>query len=1096
MPACPQCGEENPDRARFCLACGAPLAASAPPREERKRVTVLFADLVGFTSKSEQLDPEEVRALQAPYWARVKAEIERYGGTVEKFIGDAVMALFGAPVAHEDDPERAVRAALTIRDRIAQDDGLQVRIAVTTGEALVALGARPAEGEGMASGDVVNTASRLQSAAPTNGILVDETTYRATAPAIEYREAGPVQAKGKAEPVAVWEAVETRWRFGVDVDQRGAADLVGRSEEVDLLTDALTRARRERASQLVTLVGVPGIGKSRLVHELLRQVVDPDPELIYWRQGRSLPYGEGVTFWALGEMVKGHAGILESDDADEAERKLRAAVAEVISDQVDVDWATEHLRPLVGLAGDADVGGDRRAEVFAAWRKFFEALAERRPLVLVFEDLQWADDGLLDFIDHLVEWASGVPLLCVCTARPELLERRPGWGGGKRNATTISLSPLSETETAKLIGVLMERSVLPADVQAALLARAGGNPLYAEEYVRMVQDRGVEDAADLPESVQGIIAARLDALTNEEKDVLQDAAVLGKVVWVGALADIAGLARWTVEERLHALERKEFVRREQHSSMAGETEYAFRHILVRDVAYGQIPRSRRGDKHRAAAEWIESIGRAEEQAELLAHHYLEALEYAKATGQDSGDLAEKGRLALRDAGARAWDLAAAETAARFYEAALELWPEDDPERAEVSLRALVSRWYASGGDPSERLLVTRDELLAAGRNDLAAEAELLLTNVLWYRGNRARSSVHLAAAQQLAENLPASKIKAYFLAQVSRFHMLAAEPDQAIEVGLQAVEMAEALGAAGDLASALNNIGTARAGLGDDSGIKDIERAIEIADAANNVHEHGRAIINLAVIMVIRGELARAYELELQASEVAHAGGEVVGIRWAEGNLIKSRYWRGEWDESVRLADTFIAQSESGFEHYMATQAYYHRGLMRLARGEGGAVEDIERALELAEAAQDPQVVNPTLALAGHVFWSVGEQDRAKAMAENLTKSGRDPAEGGMPTGLCELSWLALDAGFEKHFLEVLATAPVTPWIEAAGAIARGDALGAAEILDRIGARPEEAYARLRSGEAAEIERALDFYRSVGAARYVHEAEDLLAKTA
>ena len=754
MPACLQCGEENPERARFCLACGAALVEAEPAREERKRVTVLFADLVGFTSTAERLDPEEVRALQAPYWARVKAEIERYGGTVEKFIGDAVMALFGAPVAHEDDPERAVRAALTIRDRIAQDDGLQVRIAVTTGEALVSLSARPAEGEGMASGDVVNTASRLQSAAPTNGILVDETTYRATALAIEYREAEPVEAKGKAKPVAVWEAVEPRWRFGVDVEQAGGADLVGRSEELDLLTDALARARRERASQLVTLVGVPGIGKSRLVFELSR-VVDDDPELIYWRQGRSLPYGEGVTFWALSDMVKAHASILETDDAADAERKLRAAVAEVISDPIDVDWALGHLKPLVGLGAEADASGDRRAEVFAAWRKFFEALAERGPLVLVFDDLQWADDGLLDFVDHLVEWASGVPLMCVCTARPELLERRPGWGGGKRNATTISLSPLSESETAKLIGLLMERSVLPAELQSALLARAGGNPLYAEEYVRMVQDRGVEEAAELPESIQGIIAARLDALTAEEKDVLQDAAVLGKVVWVGALADIAGLARWTVEERLHALERKEFVRREQHSSVAGETEYAFRHILVRDVAYNQIPRSRRGQKHRAAAEWIESLGRAEEHAELLAHHYLEALEYAKATGQDPADLAERGRLALREAGLRASELAAPAAATRFFEAALELWPGDDPDRAELMVRGSEAAWYAGHADLDSRALAARDAARAAGRTDLTAEAELLLANVYWHQGDHERSSSHLAAARALAEDLPA-----------------------------------------------------------------------------------------------------------------------------------------------------------------------------------------------------------------------------------------------------------------------------------------------------------------------------------------------------
>jgi hypothetical protein len=612
----------------------------------------------------------------------------------------------------------------------------------------------------------------------------------------------------------------------------------------------------------------------------------------------------------------------------------------------------------------------------------------------------------------------------------------------------------------------------------------------------MVQDRGVEDSAELPESVQGIIAARLDALTSEEKDVLQDAAVLGKVVWVGALADIAGLARWTVEERLHALERKEFVRREQHSSVAGETEYAFRHILVRDVAYGQIPRSRRGHKHRAAAEWIESIGRAEEQAELLAHHYLEALEYAKTTGQDPADLAVKGRLALRDAGARALDLAALGTAARFYEAALELWPEDDPDRAEVSLRALGARWSVHGGDPSAGLVEARDELLAAGRNDLAAEAELLLTNVSWYQGNRARASVHLTAAQQLAENLPASKTKAHFLAQVSRFHMLGSEFDQAIEVGLQAVEMAEAHGAAGDLAGALNNIGTARAGWGDDTGIKDLERAIEIASAANNVHEHGRAIINLAVIMVLRGDLARAYELELLSSDVARAGGEVVGLRWAEGNLIKSHYWRGEWDESVRLADSFIERAESGSAHYMAAQAYYHRAMIRLARGEGRAVEDVERALELAEAAEDPQVVQPTRALAGHVFWSVGERDRAKGMLETLGESARHPVAGGMPSGLCELSWLALDLGSGERFLKVLADAPATPWRKAAGAIARGEPVQAVEIFDRIGAKPEAAYSRLRSREPADVERALEFYRSVGAARYVHEAEELLAKTA
>jgi class 3 adenylate cyclase len=1094
MPACPQCGEDNPDRARFCLACGAALVAQERSREERKRVTVLFADLVGFTSASERLDPEEVRALQAPYWARVKAEIERYGGTVEKFIGDAVMALFGAPVAHEDDPERAVRAALTIRDRVGQDDGLQVRIAVTTGEALVALGARPAEGEGMASGDVVNTASRLQSAAPTNGILVDETTYRATAPAIEYRDAEPVQAKGKAEPVAVWEAVEPRWRFGVDVEQRGGADLVGRSEELDLLTDALARARRERASQLVTLVGVPGIGKSRLVNELLRQVVDPDPELIYWRQGRSLPYGEGVTFWALNEMVKSHAGILESDAAEETEQKLRAAVAEVISDPVDVDWTTEHLRPLVGLAGEADVGGDRRAEVFAAWRKFFEALAERRPLVLVFEDLQWADDGLLDFVDHLVEWASGVPLLCVCTARPELLERRPGWGGGKRNATTISLSPLSETETARLIGELMERSVLPADVQSALLARAGGNPLYAEEYVRMVQDRGLEQV-ELPESVQGIIAARIDALTAEEKDLLQDAAVLGKVTWVGALAQVTGLARWTVEERLHALERKEFIRREQHSSLGGETEYAFRHILVRDVAYGQIPRARRGDKHRAAAEWLESVGRADEHAELLAHHYLEALGYTKATGQDTASLAEKGRLALRSAGERASALGAPRAATRFYDAALELCPEDDPERAELTLRAADARWWTGGGsEVAEQATQARDLLLAAGNDELGAEAELLLANIEWYRAEREGSSEHLMAARRLVDALPPSHTKANVLAQVARFQMLAGEPEDAVAAGSEALQMADDLGLDGIRSSALTTIGTMRASRGDAAGIEDLEQSIAIARDVKNMREHGRALLNLGVVRMVRGELAQAFELEQESLALARATGEAVGLRFAEGNMLKSLYWRGEWEESLRLADSFAVDAEAGAVHYLAAQAYYFRAAMRVARGEAGVVDDLERALDVARLARDPQVINPTRFFAGQIFIAVGERERARELLSEIADV--QPTDVEFSLGFCELAWLAFDLDRSEDLLRRLSGIHPTPWSEAAQAIARGEPLQAAEILGEIGAKPEAAYCRMRSREPAEVERGLAFYRSVGATRYIRDCEQLLAATA
>jgi class 3 adenylate cyclase len=556
------------------------------PRRERKVVSVLFADLVGFTSRAETLDPEDVEAILRPFHDRLRSELQKRGGTVEKFIGDAVMAVFGAPVAHEDDPERAVRAALAIRDWIREEEELEVRIAVNTGEVLVSLEENPGGERGLVAGDVVNTASRLQNAAPVNGILVGETTYNATSRMIEYREAPAVEAKGKSQPVRVWEVIEARSSYGVDITRKPTTPLVGRERELGLLVGTLARAQHERSPQLVTLVGVPGIGKSRLVYELFAEI-DKRPELIFWRQGRCLSYGDGVAFWALGEIVKAHAGILEREPEERAAEKLRAVVEEAVPEQDDAAWVLRELKPLVGLAeGEA---GDR-AESFAAWRRFFEGLAELGPLVLVIDDLHWADEGLLDFVDHLVDWATGVPILLVGTARPELLARRPDWGGGKQNATTISLSPLTEAETATLVHGLLDRTVLPADVQAALLDRAGGNPLYAEEFARIALERealGDVGSLPLPESVQGLIAARLDALSDDEKALVQDAAVLGKVFWVAAVAQLSGVAVRRTEELLHGLARKQFVQRERRSSMESDTQYAFAHALVRDVAYGQ-----------------------------------------------------------------------------------------------------------------------------------------------------------------------------------------------------------------------------------------------------------------------------------------------------------------------------------------------------------------------------------------------------------------------------------------------------------------------------------------------------------------------------
>ena len=1087
---CPSCGRENPEEARFCSACGTALD-QMPAREERKVVTCLFCDLVGFTARAEALDPEDVRALLQPYHARVRGELERFGGTVEKYIGDAVMAVFGAPVAHEDDPERAVRAGLAIRDQLTEEGELEIRIGITTGEALVALDARPDAGEGMASGDVVNTAARLQAAAPTGAILVDETTFRATERAIDFQEAAAVDAKGKSAPVPVWEALRARSR--VAVERVGGAALVGREQELALLRETLTRVVRERRPQLITLVGIPGIGKSRLVFELFRTIESGEHGLVFWRHGRSLPYGEGVTFWALGEIVKAQAGILESDGSEQAGEKLREAVQRFVPDAADSAWIERHLRPLAGLEGD-EGAGDQRDEAFTAWRRFLEAIADERPLVLVFEDLHWADDALLDFVDHLVDWASGVPLLVLCTARPELLTRRPGWGGGKVNSSTILLSPLSEDETAALVHELLGRSVIEADLQTRLLEHAGGNPLYAEEFTRMLLERPTD--AVLPESVQGMIAARLDTLPPEEKALLQEAAVIGRAFWLGALAG----ERWTLEDRLHALQRKEFVSRERRSTVAGEAEYSFRHALVREVAYEQIPRAQRGAKHRVAAEWLGSLGRPEDHAELLAHHYAAALDYARASGDDVQPLAERGRIALREAGDRAFALNAFPASARYYELAVQLWPEDDPERPDLLLR-LARTFHIAGDERRESALEdARDAAHGAERLDLVAQAEALLAEVWWYRGDREACDRHLERAHASIQDLPPSPGKAHVLNQVSRYRMLAGADEEAIRIGEAVLAMADELGLVGARVEALVNIGTARANFGDAGAVEDLERAVALALESGS-SSIARAYNNLAVSVWALGDLRRGRRLMDDA--VAHA--ERLGLASLVRFSRNVRNWllarEGSWDEALPGIEEFIAACEAGEAHYHEGGMRLRRAVIRMARDDvPGALEEVRRIVPLARSAGDPQQRVPWLSGCAFLLAEAGRTEEARQLAaEALGEQGRG-------TGRWEYVDLALVAG-ELGCVDELATAlqrgTPTKWSEAANALMRRDLVRAADILHEIGDAELEPLVRLAAarqlqaaGRVAEadgqLQRALAFWRSVGATRYIKQAEDLL----
>jgi class 3 adenylate cyclase/tetratricopeptide (TPR) repeat protein len=1106
MLTCPTCGHENADGARFCSSCGTRLEhAPEPAREERKVVTVLFADLVGFTSRAEQLDPEDVRAVLEPYHSRLRTELERRGGTVEKFIGDAVMALFGAPTAHEDDPERAVRAALAIRDWIREEGDLQVRIGITTGEALVALGARPTEGEGMASGDVVNTAARLQAAAPVNGILVDEATYRGTRQPISYEPKDAVEAKGKAEPVPVWEVIEARSRYGEDVARSGGAPLVGREHESELLRGALQRARQEESTQLVTLVGVPGIGKSRLVSELFA-ALDREPDIMYWRQGRCLPYGEGVTYWALSEMIKAHAGILETDSAEQVDEKLSEVVAEALDGISDRQWVKGHLRPLVGRAAEEHGGGGRQSEAFAAWRRFFEALAERNPLILIFEDLHWADDSLLDFVDHLVDWATGVPMLVVCTARPELLSRRPGWGGGKSNAATISLSPLSDDDTARLVHALLERAVLPAELQTTLIERAGGNPLYAEEFARMADEvGGSAGELRLPESVQGLIAARLDALPIEEKLLLQDAAVVGKVFWLGSLTQIGRRDRDEAELLLHRLERKEFVRRDRRSSVGEESQYAFSHLLVGDVAYSQIPRAARSKKHQAAAAWIESLGRPGDHAEMLAHHYVTALELDRAAGVEAGDLATRARFRLREAGDRAYALSAFPAARRFYGAAIELWPEDDDARADLLFRYARAAHAEMPTQSLELITDARDALLAAGDRAQTAEAEILISEVFWLLGSRDEGFERVNAARALIADQPSSYSKAYVVANVSRYATLAGEHEDGIRFGREALAMAEELQIDSLRSHALNNMGIARVATGDMDGIDDLEQSAAIALEANSI-ESVRAYGNLASVLYDLGELERGWLTSTEALRLGERFGVADWLRWLRGDRCWGLYYQGRWDEMVEQLDAYISEAaEAGFWIEPPLRAL--RGQIRLARGDlRGAQEDADRALERAEAAKDPQVVWPSLAFVARAV-AATDRGRAERLASELLSEweSHDLGIGGDSGWLPDLAVALVALGGTWELPALVERSRVkTPWRRAAAAYVSGAFGIAADTYSAMGALPEEAQARLRAAEALvregrraeadeELKRSLAFWRSVGATAYVREGEALLA---
>jgi class 3 adenylate cyclase/tetratricopeptide (TPR) repeat protein len=1054
MRTCPRCGEENPDRARFCLNCGEPLADAEQRRRERKYATALFADLVGSTSLAEREDPEVVQSVVGRAFDRLSEEIQRYEGLLEKFMGDAVLAVFGVPRAHEDDAERAVRAAMEMQAVLSElnrgfaaegKPQLAMRIGVEAGEVLVDVDRASGPRDRMLTGDAVNTAARLQTAAEPSRVVVGPAVFAATKDVIEYRELPALELKGKAEPVPAWGALRVKAKQRGERPQLGMeAKLVGRDEEIAVLKQTFRRVQSEGRPALASVVGPAGVGKTRLVRELERYV-EGLPEFIYWRRGRCLAYGN-TSYSALADAIKAQCEILEDDAADVAAKKIENALRELFGD-------TE-IAPQVGaLVGAGEQASFSREDLFDAWRRFLERMAARYPLVLVFEDIQWADEGLLDFIEHVADWAQG-PILTVALARPELFETRSSWGGGKRNAASTYLEPLSPEESSAMLNDLLAGGLTP-DLSHAIAERSEGNPLYVEEIVRMLIDDGVLRASgastwevakpiavvELPRSIQGLIATRLDVLPPEEKALLQDAAVIGRIFWAGAVGALSGRAVADIRDPLGRLRVKELILPNDPPSFSDEYEFAFRHGLIRDGAYDSLPKSLRAEKHAQVARWAEERAgdRAPDIAELIATHHLESLRYLEELGDTSSDRADAERAAYRwtrAAGDRAAALWLPAEAMRWYRIAIRL---AETTGASVQDRASLARslalvsfgsapvvetepmyrralaLYEEAGDErgagwAQSWLVLnlfqqgRDqEALESGRRAIErleplgettelAEALRLLGQFHWRRGNSGEADRYLRRAIDVAGHVNARAVRAAAMHDLGVELSQAGHHDEALATMEEAFELAKEVGDPMNLQRIHNNFASVLALLA-----SDLPRARQIgeqgmvlarkAGARGWIGWIGGTLSDIAVQL---GELAEAERATRESIEDATAAGDLplAGLRHMA--LARVVLWRGRIDE----ATAELARSDAILRDKPEPQG----GILRAAvagelamalRRDNEAQEHYRRGVDLASrysVDQDPQVELGLIRVAAlH-----GEREQA-GWARAVLDQGRSP---------------------------------------------------------------------------------------------------------
>jgi class 3 adenylate cyclase/tetratricopeptide (TPR) repeat protein len=971
--ACTACGEPLLPGARFCAECGTPVAAVAAPAPppspsasaERRLVSVLFVDLVGFTTLSEHRDPEEVRELLSTYFDRCRSLIERYGGTVEKFIGDAVMAVWGTPVAREDDAERSVRAGLALVEsvRVLGEEvgipGLQARAGVLTGNAAVELAA---DGEGMVLGDTVNTASRLQSIADPGTLLVDDVTRRASEAAIAYEDAGSHDVKGREAPVRAWMAL--RVVSGVGGARRTAgleAPFVGRNRELQAIIEAADESAGGRRARHVAIVGDAGLGKSRLVWEYFKYI-DGIEQLRYWHQGRCLSYGEGVAYWPLAEMVRTRARILEEDEPVAARQKLRDVIERFVGDERERRLVEPRLAHLLRLEERPDAD---RADLFSGWRLFLERLSKDAPVSLVFEDLQWADSGLLDFIDYLLEWSADFPIFVLTVGRPELRERRPGW-------EPVVLAPLASDEIETILEGLAPG--LPAELVAEIGHRSEGIPLYAVETIRMLQDRGVlvQEGSryavageisdlDVPETLHALVASRLDGLSPEERSLLQDASVLGLSFTAPGAAALSGRAEAEVRGVLEGLVAKQVLVRDNDPRSPDRGQYVFLQALLRTVAYGTLSRRARKARHVAAAQHLERTwpGEARDIAEVLASHYLEAIQ-AEPDADDVAALRASAREKLAAAGRAAASLALGPEADRYFEQAAEL-AEDDPERAQLFEQA--GRALLQSGDraAAERRLRSAIELHERSGRPSGGPAAVALSDVLLPTGR-------LDEARELLERFRSSDepgmyevLRAEALAALARVEFFAGEPSKAgplLEEALTTLEQNQAW--SGLAAALVTRGGYLITSHRREEGAGVLARALALAEQHDLTAIALRAKFNLAAVLLESDRFADAAREVDDGLAMARERGDRAWERQLITQKVPPLFALGRWDEAVALAGPLLTTDDID-----ATTSAAFLAPIAAARGDEQLLEQcLSVAARTRESAYVDQRVSAGLAIA------------------------------------------------------------------------------------------------------------------------------------